>query len=782
MASDVRSAHPGFLPALLVGALAVAGSSGLHGSAGDTPASRSRARLVRPRASAPNALVQPSEVVYRGAFRLPAGGARPLTFEYGGNAATYNPDGDPAGGGDGWPGSLFVSGHDRISFDVPNGGQVAEITIPAPVIAPDVADLPEAQFVQGFADVTAGLFAGIDEIPRMGLQYLNHPASGPGIHLAWGQHLEEPRHPTHAMFGPVLSTPDTRGAWYVDGVSLYSVNDYLLEIPADWASAHSLGRSLATGRFKDGGWSGKGPALHAYVPWIDAGGTLPPSGTELAATTLLHYESSETNSDVTHASLSQYQHPDEWAGGAWVTTGSGQSAVLIVGNKSLGAKYWYGWVHPSGPEYPCVETEYVNQFTVCWTAAGTPCPPSDLTGCTGHNDFRGWWTSVFTGRILFYDPADLARVAAGTMAPHEPQPYATLDIEPHIFANPSGVETEMIGTGAQRRYKFGSVAFDRQRNALFVLELFADGAAPVVHVFSVVGSGCTVQTPTITSNSPVPVGSTINLSAPSVAGATYSWTGPNGFSSALQNPTIPNATVAMAGTYSLTVTVSGCTSLPGTTNVVVTGAPANLTVTKLGAGSGTVVSDPAGIDCGSACSAPFAFGTVVTLTASPLAGSRFAGWAGGGCAGTGPCSVTMNAATVVTPAFLTTDPSRFYALTPCRIVDTRTLPEGPLAGPALQPGATRTFTISGGPCSVPSDAVAISGNVTVAVPVQAGHVTLFPADQAPPLTSTLSFAAGRTRANNTVMPLSFDGTGAIKVFNGSLGTVDFILDVNGYFR
>jgi hypothetical protein len=77
MASDGRSAHPGFIPALLLGALAVAGSSGLHGSAGDTPASRSRARLVRPRASAPNALVQPSEVVYRGAFHN-SPGARDL--------------------------------------------------------------------------------------------------------------------------------------------------------------------------------------------------------------------------------------------------------------------------------------------------------------------------------------------------------------------------------------------------------------------------------------------------------------------------------------------------------------------------------------------------------------------------------------------------------------------------------------------------------------------------------------------------------------------------------
>lgn len=65
---------------------------------------------------------------------------------------------------------------------------------------------------------------------------------------------------------------------------------------------------------------------------------------------------------------------------------------------------------------------------------------------------------------------------------------------------------------------------------------------------------------TASSNSPVDVGGTIQLyGGPS--GMFYSWTGPNGFSSFLQSPTIPNATLAMAGNYILTVTSrNGCTS------------------------------------------------------------------------------------------------------------------------------------------------------------------------------------------------------------------------------
>ena len=79
----------------------------------------------------------------------------------------------------------------------------------------------------------------------------------------------------------------------------------------------------------------------------------------------------------------------------------------------------------------------------------------------------------------------------------------------------------------------------------------------------------------------------------------------------------------------------------------------NLTVGKAGAGSGTVVSSPAGIACGAACTAGFSAGTLVTLTATPAAGSGFAGWAGGGCAGTGPCALTLAAATSVTASFET---------------------------------------------------------------------------------------------------------------------------------
>jgi len=75
-----------------------------------------------------------------------------------------------------------------------------------------------------------------------------------------------------------------------------------------------------------------------------------------------------------------------------------------------------------------------------------------------------------------------------------------------------------------------------------------------------------------------------------------------------------------------------------------------LSVAKNGSGTGTVTSNPAGISCGATCTASFAIGKVVTLTASPNTGSTFAGWSGV-CSGTGTCTVTMSAAQSVTATF-----------------------------------------------------------------------------------------------------------------------------------
>jgi hypothetical protein len=135
-------------------------------------------------------------------------------------------------------------------------------------------------------------------------------------------------------------------------------------------------------------------------------------------------------------------------------------------------------------------------------------------------------------------------------------------------------------------------------------------------------------------------------------------------------------------------------------------------------------------------------------------------------------------AAVLPPAPAAAD---FFTLTPCRLVDTRNA-AGPTGGPALVPGAIRSFPVTGGACAVPSTATAVSVNLTVVQPAAPGHLVLYAGDAAsPPLTSNISFSPGVTRGSNAVVRLALDG-GTVSVKNTSAGSVHLVLDVNGYFQ
>ena len=147
--------------------------------------------------------------------------------------------------------------------------------------------------------------------------------------------------------------------------------------------------------------------------------------------------------------------------------------------------------------------------------------------------------------------------------------------------------------------------------------------APLLQV-SLTGSGTVTSSPAgincgTNCSAPFATGSNVALTATPAAGwALQSWGG------------------ACSGSAGCSVAMNGNEAV----TVVFAQTQAQLHVTTSGTGTGTVTSNPAGINCGTTCTASFAGGTSVTLNAAPASGSAFGGWSGP-CTGTGACTISL---------------------------------------------------------------------------------------------------------------------------------------------
>ncbi len=120
----------------------------------------------------------------------------------------------------------------------------------------------------------------------------------------------------------------------------------------------------------------------------------------------------------------------------------------------------------------------------------------------------------------------------------------------------------------------------------------------------------------------------------------------------------------------------------------------------------------------------------------------------------------------------------FYALEPCRALDTRVGAGAPLGGPALD--GPRAFRMVG-VCGIPETARALTVNATVVSPSGAGYVAFSPLTCLPN-TSTINFSPSQTRANNAVVTLNSAGQIVAHPVVLNQGTVDLLLDVTGYYQ
>jgi hypothetical protein len=123
---------------------------------------------------------------------------------------------------------------------------------------------------------------------------------------------------------------------------------------------------------------------------------------------------------------------------------------------------------------------------------------------------------------------------------------------------------------------------------------------------------------------------------------------------------------------------------------------------------------------------------------------------------------------------------QYYAVTPCRSVDTR-LGFGGIVPAAVQ----RDFTMKG-VCSVPVNAQAVSLNVTIVGPSQGGFFSLWPVGGPFPVVSTINFVAGEPAiANGAIVPIATGAGADLSTAYGTAsggGTTHVVIDITGYFR
>jgi len=120
----------------------------------------------------------------------------------------------------------------------------------------------------------------------------------------------------------------------------------------------------------------------------------------------------------------------------------------------------------------------------------------------------------------------------------------------------------------------------------------------------------------------------------------------------------------------------------------------------------------------------------------------------------------------------------YYALTPCRVVDTRN-PNGVDGGPVLTSG-TRSLTVRG-VCGVPTTAKAVSLNVAITGAGSNGYLTLWPSGLAQPNTATINFTtADQALSNGAIVGLSTNAQDLSVYCAASF--VHVIIDVTGYFQ
>jgi gliding motility-associated-like protein len=301
-----------------------------------------------------------------------------------------------------------------------------------------------------------------------------------------------------------------------------------------------------------------------------------------------------------------------WSGGAGSFTNASQTSAQYV--PAAGETIVKLYATTDDPSGPCIAA--VDSLTLFINPLPTPPVVQDASICTGNTAILfaispggvyEWFDSqsgpviatgnTFTTPVLTANHTYYAQSIVNSCTGPKTAVTVTVSTKPSVTSAPAGevcsaqsftylITSNQVGTSYTWARSavtgISNPAFNSQTDSSIteVLNNTTNNIVPVTYSIIPTSKGCigdpffytasikpTPATPSINNSTPVCAGTPLNLFTNAVTGASYLWSGPNGFSSTQQNPVLTNITTASAGIYQLRITVNNCTSSPSAKNI-----------------------------------------------------------------------------------------------------------------------------------------------------------------------------------------------------------------------
>ena len=386
-------------------------------------------------ASSPNTepLIQPSNLVYEGAFRLPAGTSNQTSFSYAGNGLAYNPANN----------SLFITGHTWYQ-------ETAEVSIPNVVNSTNLNSLTTATLIQPLTDALDGERNSVNPTDPNGKNvggYLVY--NGKLIISVFSYYDGNGTQSTSHFVRPLTlsTTGQLSGPFRVGTQYPGFVSGYMTLIPSEWQAL--LGGPALTGNccLNIVSFQSNGPAVSVFDP------SQLTSGATISATPLVGYPYSNP--------LAAWGTQNNLFNGTTQITGvvfpKGTRSVLFFGRQGTGP--------------------------FCYGIGASTSPPPQGECYDPANASKGGHAYPYVDQVWAYDADDLLKVKQGLEPEYAVKPYSVWTL--NLPFNATNSQNTVSGA-----------AYDPSTNRIFITEDCVDsGCDPVIAVLKIAGVSANSQTP-----------------------------------------------------------------------------------------------------------------------------------------------------------------------------------------------------------------------------------------------------------------------------------------------